>query len=186
MKFGYARVSTKDQNLSLQLDALQSETCDDYISEKISSRHKDRPEWDKLLQKLRAGDTLIVYKLDRIARSTTELLQIVEDFQQRNISLKSMQEPWADTTSSVGKLIITVMAGIAEFERNLIRQRSRDGRDAAKKRGVKFGRPRKLSKSQSELILGAYASGATVSQLAESFGVGRDTIYRLLKSQTAM
>jgi len=155
-------------------------TCDEYISEKISSRHKERPEWDNLLQKLRAGDTLIVYKLDRIARSTTELLRIVEDFQIRSVSLKSLQEPWADTTSSVGKLIITVMAGIAEFERDLIRQRSYDGRVAAKKRGVKFGRPVKLNKGQCDLICSARENGSSVSELATAFSVSKDTVYRIL------
>ena len=180
MKFGYARVSTKDQNLSLQLDALKSENCNEYISEKTSSRHKERPEWDYLLQKLRAGDTVIVYKLDRIARSTTELLHIIEDFQQKYIALKSLQEPWADTTSSVGKLIITVMAGIAEFERDLIRQRSRDGREAAKKRGVKFGRPSKLSPAQIALIREVRDNGTSVSELASAFQVGKDTIYRVI------
>lgn len=180
MKFGYARVSTKDQNLALQLDALKAETCDDYVSEKVSSRHKDRPEWDNLMQKLRAGDTLIVYKLDRIARSTTELLCIVEDFQKRDIALKSLQEPWADTTSSVGKLIITVMAGIAEFERDLIHQRSRDGREAAIKRGVKFGRPVKLSLSQITIIKEAHDNGASVKELSKAFSVSTDTIYRSL------
>ena len=183
MQFGYARVSTNDQNLSLQLDALHAENCDEYISEKVSSRHKNRPQWDSLLQKLRAGDTVIVYKLDRIARSTTELLQIVEDFKKRDIALKSLQEPWADTTSSVGKLIITVMAGIAEFERDLIQQRSRDGREAAKRRGVKFGRPKKLSNKQTELIIEAFENGSSVKELADSFGVGRDTIYRLLMTR---
>jgi len=181
MKFAYARVSTKDQNLSLQLDALKAVNCDEYISEKVSSRHKERPEWDGLLHKLRAGDTLIVYKLDRIARSTTELLRIVEDFQIRGIALKSLQEPWADTTSSVGKLIITVMAGIAEFERDLIRQRSHDGREAAKKRGVKFGRPAKLSPSQINLVRSARDQGASVKELALAFKVGADTIYRVIK-----
>ena len=181
MKFGYARVSTKDQNLALQLDALKAETCDDYVSEKVSSRHKDRPEWDNLIQKLRAGDTLIVYKLDRIARSTTELLRIIEDFQRRGIALKSLQEPWADTTSSVGKLIITVMAGIAEFERDLIRQRSRDGREAAIKRGVKFGRPAKLCHSQITIIKEARDSGASIKELSKAFSVSKDTIYRSLK-----
>lgn len=95
MKFAYARVSTKDQNLALQLDALKAENCDHYISEKISSRHKERPEWDKLLQKLRSGDTVLVYKLDRIARSTSELLKIVEGLKNQGITLKSLQEPWA-------------------------------------------------------------------------------------------
>lgn len=180
MKFAYARVSTKDQNLSLQLDALKAENCDEYVSEKISSRHKERPEWDGLLCKLRASDTVVVYKLDRIARSTTELLRIVEDFQTRDIALKSLQEPWADTTSSVGKLIITVMAGIAEFERDLIRQRSHDGREAAKKRGVKFGRPSKLSISQIKLIQEARKNGTSISQLSIAFNVSKDTVYRAL------
>jgi len=183
MKFGYARVSTKGQNLALQLDALDAESCDEYISEKISSRHQDRPEWDNLLKKLRAGDTLIGYKLDRIASSTTELLRIVEEFRSRSVALKSVQEPWADTTSPVGKFIITVMAGIAKFERDLIRQRSRDGLEAAKKRGVKFGRPRKLSQTQSLLVVEAFKNGICVRQLAESFSVSRDTIYRILKYQ---
>ena len=180
MKFAYARVSTKDQNLSLQLDALNVEGCDEYISEKISSHHKERPEWERLLQKLRSGDTVIVYKLDRIARSTTELLRIVEEFQKKNIALKSLQEPWADTRSSVGKLIITVMAGIAEFERDLIRQRSHDGRQAAKKRGVKFGRPAKLSPAQTKLIQDARNNGCSVGELSTAFSVSKDTIYRSL------
>lgn len=180
MKFAYARVSTKEQNLSLQLDALNAENCDDSISEKISSRHKQRPEWEGLLRKLRSGDTVIVYKLDRIARSTTELLRIVEDFQNRDIALKSLQEPWADTTSSVGKLIITVMAGIAEFERELIRQRSHDGRRAAKRRGVKFGRPAKLSSPQIRLIQEARKNGSSVGELSTAFSVSKDTIYRAL------
>jgi len=180
MIFGYARVSTKDQNLSLQIDALLTERCDEYISEKVSSRHKERPEWDNLIIKLRRDDILIVYKLDRIARSTTELLRLVDDFQRRGITLKSLNEPWADTTSSVGKLIITVMAGIAEFERDLIRQRSNDGREAAKKRGVKFGRPTKLSKHQIKLIKEARANNSSVNELASSFSVSKDTIYRVL------
>lgn len=180
----YARVSTKDQNLSLQLDALKIENCDEYISEKISSRHKERPEWKSLLHKLRTGDTVIVYKLDRIARSTTELLHIVEDFQRRGIALKSLQEPWADTTSSVGKLIITVMAGIAEFERDLIRQRSQDGREAAKKRGVKFGRPAKLNAVQCDLLCTARENGKSVTELASAFSVSKDTIYRTLANNS--
>jgi len=182
MKFGYARVSTTDQNLSLQLDALQVEQCDEYISEQIPSRCKDRPAWQSLLNKLRANDTVIVYKLDRIARSTTELLRIVEDLQKRDIALKSLKEPWADTTSSVGKLIITVMAGIAEFERDLIRHRSHDGREAAKKRGVIFGRPAKLNNNQIRIIRTSYMDGTAVSELASAFDVSRDTIYRTIKS----
>jgi len=180
MKFGYARVSTQEQNLSLQLDALKSENCDEYISEKISSRIKSRPEWEGLLSKLRKGDQVTVYKLDRIARSTTELLKIVNVFKAREVSLKSLQEPWADTTSSVGKLMMTVMAGIAEFERDLIAQRAADGRAAAIKRGVKFGRPAKLTSAQVKLIQTARDNGTSVKELSEAFGISRDTIYRSL------
>lgn len=180
MKFGYARVSTTDQNLSLQLDALEAYGCDEIASETISSRYKNRPEWANLLHKLRAGDQVVVYKLDRIARSTTELLRIVEDFQTRGIALKSLHEPWADTTSSVGKLMITVMAGIAEFERDLIRQRSHDGRKAAKRRGVRFGRPSKLSPAQIRLIKDARRNGVSVGELSTAFCVSKDTVYRAL------
>jgi len=179
MKFGYARVSTQEQNLSLQLDALKTENCDEYIFEKVSSRVKSRPEWEGLLSKLRKGDQVTVYKLDRIARSTTELLKIVNVFKAKGISLKSLQEPWADTTSSVGKLMMTVMAGIAEFERDLISQRAADGRAAALKRGVKFGRPNKLSPTQIELIKTARNDGSSVRELSGAFGVSKDTIYRV-------
>ena len=180
MKFGYARVSTQEQNLSLQLDALKTESCDEYIFEKVSSRVKSRPEWEGLLSKLRKGDQVTVYKLDRIARSTTELLKIANAFNAKGISLKSLQEPWADTTSSVGKLMMTVMAGIAEFERDLISQRAADGRTAALKRGVKFGRPAKLTRAQVRLIKKARDNGASVKKLSDAFVVSRDTIYRCL------
>lgn len=183
MKFGYARVSTTEQNLDLQTNALKAENCNQIFSEKISSRAKHRPELGKLLSQLRADDELIIYKLDRIARSTTELLNLLESLTNKGVAIKSLNEKWADTSTPAGKAMITVFAGFAEFERDLIRQRSQDGRNAAIKRGVKFGRPTKLSKVQTELIIDAFESGASVKQLAESFDVGRDTIYRLLQRQ---
>ena len=146
MKFGYARVSTTEQNLDLQTDALKVEKCDHIFLEKISSRKKHRPELEKLLSQLRVGDEFVVYKLDRIARSTTELLNLIEGLTNKGVAIKSLDEKWADTSTPAGKAMITAFAGFAEFERDLIRHRTLDGRKAAMKRGVQFGRPRKLSK----------------------------------------
>ena len=126
MKIGYARVSTTEQNLYLQLTALHDAGCTQIRQEKISSRDLERPELETLWQYLREGAELIVYKLDRIARSTCEFLDRLDDLAQRRVALKSLNEPWADTTSASGKLIATIFAGIAEFERELIRQRSSD------------------------------------------------------------
>jgi len=178
MKFGYARVSTAEQHLDLQITALKQAGCEAIRQEKISSRTSERPELEWLKEHLRSGDELIVYKLDRIARSTRELLEIFDTFSEQGIALKSLSEPWADTTTASGKMIVTVFAGIAEFERDLIRQRTSDGRKAAKERGVKFGRPAKLSKSQLVIIKSELTNGRSVREVANAFGVSRDTIYR--------
>lgn len=123
MKIGYARVSTEDQNLSLQLDALKKAGCERIFKEKVSGVLRDKPELSKLLEHLRKGDTVIVWKLDRLARSTRELLDTMETIGEAGAKFQSLSEPWADTTSAGGKLIMTVFAGIAEFERDLIRER---------------------------------------------------------------
>ena len=179
MKFGYARVSTVEQHLDLQLNALRQAGCETIRQEKISSRTSERPELEWLKEHLRSGDELIVYKLDRIARSTRELLELFDTFSERGIALKSLNEPWADTTTASGKMIVTIFAGIAEFERDLIKQRTSDGRKAARIRGVKFGRPAKLSKSQVGIVKSELAQGRSVKEIADAFGVSRDTIYRV-------
>ncbi len=181
MKFGYARVSTTDQNLGMQVDALEAVNCEEIITEKVSSRTVERLAWEVLLGKLRKDDEIVVYRLDRIARSTSELLKIVEHLAKLEVGLTSIQEPWVNTTSAAGKMIITVMAGVAEFERDLIQQRAKDGRQAAVKRGVVFGRRSKLSQQQIGLIRSARSNGSSVTELAEAFQVSRDTIYRTLK-----
>ena len=181
MKFGYARVSTTEQNLDLQIDALKAEKCDQIFSEKVSSRIRQRPELEKILNQLRAGDELIVYKLDRIARSTTELLNLIENLTNKRVAIKPLNEKWAGTSTPTGKAMITVFAGFAEFERDLIQQRTSDGRNAAKKRGVLFGRPSKLSFMQKQLVQTSYKNGVSVGELAHSFKVSKDTIYRVLK-----
>jgi len=178
MKFGYARVSTTDQNLDLQQDALSAVKCDRIFEEKISSRKRERPIWENLCALLREGDVVVVYKLDRIARSTRELLDIMDRLREQGVAVKSLHEPWADTTTPSGKMIMTIMAGIAEFERDLIQQRAKDGREAAKRRGVHMGRPAKLTPDQIDLISLARAEGRSIKELAASFNVSPDTVYR--------
>ena len=179
MIFGYARVSTDDQNLDLQITPLTAANCDEIITEKISTRVKHRPAWEGLKAKLRKGDTVTVYKIDRIARSVRELFSIVDYLDQQDIHLKSLQESWLDTSTPAGRMIFTLMAGISEFERELIKERTSAGREAAMKRGVKFGRPRKIDDGQAIIIEDAIRNGTPICEIADAFGVSPDTIYRL-------
>ncbi len=132
-----------------------------------------------MLDQLREGDTVIIWKLDRLARSTRDLLDIVESIRGAGADFQSLSEPWADTTSHAGKMILTVFAGIAEFERELIRERTGTGREAAKRRGVRFGRPKKLNEEQERLAKRLVAEGTSVQQIAKTFGVHTSTIYRI-------
>jgi len=182
MKIGYARVSTGDQNLSLQLDALKKAGCERIFKEKISGVSRNKPELTKLLDHLRRGDTLVVWKLDRLARSTRKLLETVEAIAEAGAKFQSLSEPWADTTSVGGKMIMTVFAGIAEFERDLIRERTSAGRVSARKRGVRFGRPQKLTADQKRLAMRLIEEGKSVSEVARTFRVHVATVYRLLEN----
>ena len=132
-----------------------------------------------MLDQLREGDVVVVWKLDRLARSTRDLLETMETIRDAGARFQSLSEPWADTTTHAGKMIMTVFAGIAEFERDLIRERATAGRKAAIKRGVRFGRPPKLNSDQQKLILRLLDEGKGVAELARSFNVHAATIYRL-------
>lgn len=178
MKIGYARVSTEDQKLDSQLTALKKAGCRKIFQEKFSGTKRNRPELEKLLEQLREGDVVIVWKLDRIARSTRDLLDIMETIRDVGAKFQSLSEPWADTTSHAGKLIMTIFGGIAEFERDLIRERTSAGRTEAKKRGVPFGRPQKLTNEQKKLVQRLLREGKSVKQVAETFEVHASTIYR--------
>ena len=185
MKIGYARVSTADQNLELQLTALKEAGCARIYQEKISGAKRERPELQRLLDQLRPDDIVVVWKLDRFARSTKNLLELVELIKVAEASFCSLSEPWADTSSHAGKMIMTVFAGIAEFERDLIRERTSVGRKAALKRGVRFGRPKKLNDEQKMLTLRLLQEDKSVSEIAKTFNVHNTTIYRLIdKHQT--
>ena len=140
MKLGYARVSTTDQDLTIQRGRLYEAGCEKLFEEKISGARKMRPQLERLLTELRTDDVVVVTRLDRLARSTSELLRIAETIEEKNAGLQSIAEPWADTTSPAGRMVLTVFAGIAEFERSLIATRTEEGRRAAQARGVPFGR----------------------------------------------
>jgi DNA invertase Pin-like site-specific DNA recombinase len=180
MNIGYARVSTDDQDLTLQLAALKAADCRRVFQEKKSGARADRPELRRMLDQLRDGDVVVISRLDRLARSTRDLLELCEEIGTVGAGLRSIAEPWADTTSAAGKMILTVFGGIAEFERSLIRERTGAGRKAAMTRGVKFGRPPKLNAEQIALIARLADEGQTAPQIAETFGVHETTIYRCL------
>lgn len=139
MFIGYARVSTRGQNLDQQRAALGGAGCVRIFEEKASGAKRDRPELARMLDHLRAGDVVTITRLDRLARSTGDLLNIAERIKEAGAGLRSLAEPWADTTTPAGRMVLTVFAGIADFERSLIVERTSAGRIAAKARGVRFG-----------------------------------------------
>ena len=151
--FGYARVSTRDQNLVAQDAELRAAGCAKVFKEKVSGAKTDRPELVKAIGRLEPGDVLVVTRLDRLARSTRDLLNIMAAIAERGAGFKSLKDAWADTTSAHGRLMLTVLGGLAEFERELIRARTGEGRKRAKERGVRFGRPRKLTPHQRQEAL---------------------------------
>lgn len=179
MKIGYARVSTEDQRLTLQLEALKQAGCGKVFREKVSGAYRDRPELNRMLDQLRDGDVVTVWKLGRLARSTRNLLEIVEAIRQAGARFQSISEPWADTTTHAGKMIMTIFAGIAEFERDLIRERTGAGRTDALKRGVRFGRPKKMNEEQRELAKRLLKEGKSVREVARTFSIHPATLYRM-------
>lgn len=181
LMIGYARVSTDDQGLTNQHAELHACGCTRIFSEKITGTHTKRPELSRMLDHLRAGDVVTVTRLDRLARSTRDLLDITEQLQARGAGLRSLAEPWADTTTPAGRMVLTVFAGIAEFERSLIIDRTRSGREAAKARGVQFGRRPILTPNQVEHARELLGAGRTATETAELMGVHRATLYRALR-----
>ena len=183
MLIGYARVSTDDQDLQLQRSELLAAGCERLFEEKQSGAKRDRPELARMMAQLRADDVLVVTRLDRLARSTRDLLDIAQQLTDAEAGLRSLAEPWADTTSPAGRMVLTVFAGIAEFERELIRQRTSSGREAAKRRGVKFGRPAKLSDEQVVLGKRLIEEGQSVREVAKVLSCHHATLYRKLGQQ---
>jgi DNA invertase Pin-like site-specific DNA recombinase len=180
MLTGYARVSTDDQDLRLQRGLLGEAGCRRIFEEKGSGASRDRPELARLLDQIRADDVVVVTRLDRLARSTKDLLDIAEKLNDVGAGLRSLGEPWADTTSPAGRMVLTVFAGIAEFERALIHQRTSSGRVAARARGVRFGRPPKLTAEQIALGVRLVSEGTSVREAAKLLKCHHATLYRAL------
>jgi len=177
--FGYARVSTRDQNLAGQIAELQAAGCGNIYKEKASGAKTDRPALAKVIRRLESGDVLVVTRLDRLARSTRDLLNILDAIGKAGAGFKSLKDAWANTTTPHGRLMLTVLGGLAEFERELIRARTDDGRKRAKARGVRFGRPQALTAHQRKEAMQRLAEGAVQADLARSYGVSQATISRL-------
>jgi DNA invertase Pin-like site-specific DNA recombinase len=177
--YGYARVSTNGQDLAGQHAELTAAGCAKVYQEKISGAKSDRPELAKVLRRLEPGDVLVVTRLDRLARSTRDLLNLLQVIGERRAGFKSLHDPWADTTTPHGRLMVTVLGGLAEFERALILARTDEGRKRAKARGVRFGRPKVLTPHQRQEIAQRLAEGAVQADLARSYSVSQATISRL-------
>jgi DNA invertase Pin-like site-specific DNA recombinase len=182
MKIGYARVSTLDQSLNLQLDALDKASCEVVYQEKMSGMKDDRPELHKLLQYARNGDVLVVYKLDRLGRSTKRLIELSEELEERGIELVSIRDS-IDTTTAVGKAMFKMLAVLAEMERDLISERTRAGLESARARGRRGGRPKKDDK-QVEKALKLYDTEQyTVKEIEEMTAVSKATLYRAIRKR---
>jgi DNA invertase Pin-like site-specific DNA recombinase len=177
--YGYARVSTNGQDLSSQETELLAAGCAKVFKEKVSGAKTDRAELAKVIRRLEPGDVLVVTRLDRLARSTRDLLNVLAAIGEREAGFRSLKDTWADTTTAHGRLMLTVLGGLAEFERELIRARTGEGRKRAKDRGVKFGRPAALTTHQRHEALQRLANGEAQADLARSYGVSQATISRL-------
>jgi len=183
-KIGYARVSTDDQDLSLQLDALEKAKCDLIYKDKTSGKNRQRDELEQCLKALRSGDTLIVWRLDRLGRSLSDLIKIITDLENRGVFFESLTEK-IETSSATGKLMFHVFAALSEFERNVIRERTQAGLRAARARGRIGGRPKKLNQQQIKEIKALLRDPSIrVIDIAKRYKVSRSTLYRYINSST--
>lgn len=183
MRIGYARVSTQDQNLELQLHALKEAGCAKIYQEKISGGKKERPELNRMMESLRPGETVVVWRLDRLGRSLKHLIEIVDELSHMDVNFISLADN-IDTSSAQGRLILGIFGSLAEYERELTRERTLAGLQAAKRAGVKLGRPRGLShqsKRRAKAVANLYKSGNSVSDIRNIIGnISTKTIYNYL------
>lgn len=184
MKFGYCRVSTKEQNLDMQIDALKKDGCIEIYKDQVSGSKADRPQLNKLIETLRAGDILVVWKLDRLGRSLTDLIKLVNELGKKKVGLKSLSDP-VDTTTSQGRFIFNLFASLAELERDIIRERTLAGLAAARSRGKVGGRPRGLSQEAENKAIAAESlykeRQLSVKEIAKRLKISTSTLYSYLK-----
>lgn len=180
MLIGYARVSTDDQNLDLQRDALQAAGCERVFEDMVNGARADRTGLATLMSMLRAGDTVVIWRLDRLGRSLKNLIELVERLEAAKVGLRSLQEN-IDTTSSGGKLVFHLFGALAEFERNLIRERTQAGLVAARARGRMGGRPKRLDPAKLALALKLHRErNHTVEEICKMMGISKSTLYNYL------
>jgi DNA invertase Pin-like site-specific DNA recombinase len=177
--YGYARVSTDGQTLDAQIAQLKAAGAEKVFREKVSGARADRPQLARLLRSLAPGDRVLVTRLDRLARSTRDLLNTLAAIADHKAGFRSLNDAWADTTTPHGRLMLTVLGGLAEFERELIRARTGEGRDRAKARGVRLGRKPKLTAHQRQEALVRREAGEPLAEIARSYDVHHSTISRL-------
>ena len=176
---GYARVSTDGQSLDAQVAELLTAGSERIFQEKVSGAKFDSAQLMRALATAGPGDILIVTRLDRLARTTRDLLNIIAEIADKNAGFRSLRDTWADTTTPHGRLMLTILAGLAEFERELIKTRTSEGRERAKARGVRLGRKPKLTAHQKQEALTRRASGEAIVEIARTFNVSHSTISRL-------
>lgn len=184
MIIGYARVSTRDQNLDLQIDALNKEKCERIYKEVISGAKSDRPALQDMLNQVRSGDVIVIWKLDRLGRSLKNLVEIVDQLIKQDIGLKSLHDN-IDTTTPQGRLTFNIFASLAEFERDLISERTKAGLESARARGRKGGKPKGLSKQAESTACAAETlykeAKLSVNQIANQLGIAKNTLYKYLR-----
>lgn len=184
MKIGYARVSTLEQNLDMQKDALKKAGCEMIFEEKVSTRKANRPERERMMNILRPGDTIVIWKLDRYARSTIELTNLVKILEEKQVDILSLNDP-IDTSNATGRLLFNIMASLAEFERDIIRERTKAGLAAARARGRTGGRPKGLSKEAkaiAKMAASLYkANDLSVNEISQSLKISKGTLYKYLR-----
>lgn len=184
MIFGYARVSTKDQSLDLQVDALKKEGCKEVYSEKLSGRSERKPKLDEMLSKLREEDVVIVYSLDRLGRTSKELINLLADFKEKRIQFKSLQEGMFDTTSPMGEAVFQIIAILKAMEVRVLSERTKDGLAAARARGKKGGRPKgSYNKSKSAAAVTLYNKQLPISDIISTLEISRSTLYEYLRRE---
>lgn len=182
--FGYARVSTQDQELARQIDALTNYGVNEIFKEKITGTKAHRPELDRLKSKLRAGDTVVIESLSRLGRSTKDLLQLIEEWNAQGVKLVSLKES-IDTTTPTGKLLLTVLSAISQFERDITVQRVNEGLTAARARGRKGGRPKADQKAVEKAVKLYRAKNNSVSDIVKLCGISQATLYRAVAAENS-
>ena len=176
MKIGYARVSTKDQTVDLQLDALKQAGCERIYQEVASGAKTARPELDRLLVDIRAGDTIVIWKLDRLGRDTADMIQLIKEFDELGVAIRFLDDG-ISTEGTMGKMVVTILSAVAQAERQRILERTNEGRLEAKAKGVKFGRKPTVDKTR---VRSLYEQGNGASEIARQLKIGRSTVYKVL------